>query len=67
MDPVDTAFLDKWNVDCVAHDEEPYVSEGHGDVYALANRKRVRHHVCEKMSNPTHSDDRRPFGLRTIV
>ncbi|KAJ8588590.1 hypothetical protein M405DRAFT_819453 [Rhizopogon salebrosus TDB-379] len=32
---LDQAFLEKWNIDYVAHDELPYVSEGHDDVYAF--------------------------------
>jgi len=27
-------FLDKHNIDYVAHDETPYVGEGHDDIYA---------------------------------
>jgi choline-phosphate cytidylyltransferase len=32
---VDTAFIEKYNIDYVAHDEEPYVSAGNEDVYAF--------------------------------
>jgi choline-phosphate cytidylyltransferase len=32
---VDTAFIEKYNIDYVAHDEEPYVSAGKEDVYAF--------------------------------
>lgn len=32
---LDQAFIDKWNIDYVAHDELPYVSGGHDDVYAF--------------------------------
>ncbi|KAG2125150.1 hypothetical protein DEU56DRAFT_825829 [Suillus clintonianus] len=32
---LDQAFLDKWNIDYVAHDELPYVSDGHDDVYTF--------------------------------
>jgi choline-phosphate cytidylyltransferase len=32
---VDTTFLAKFNIDYVAHDDEPYVSAGHEDVYAV--------------------------------
>ncbi|GAA5930788.1 choline-phosphate cytidylyltransferase [Sporobolomyces koalae] len=33
---VDQDFIDKWQIDYVAHDEEPYVSAGSQDVYAYA-------------------------------
>lgn len=36
---LDTSFLDKWEIDYVAHDEEPYMSEGHEDVYAFVKRQ----------------------------
>lgn len=31
---IDQAFLDKWKIDYVAHDEDPYAAEGHEDVYS---------------------------------
>ncbi|KAL0068947.1 choline-phosphate cytidylyltransferase [Marasmius tenuissimus] len=31
---IDQEFLDKYQIDYVAHDEDPYVAEGHEDVYA---------------------------------
>ncbi|OBZ74429.1 Choline-phosphate cytidylyltransferase 1 [Grifola frondosa] len=33
---IDGAFIDKYRIDYVAHDEDPYVSSGHDDVYAFA-------------------------------
>ncbi|GAA5990426.1 hypothetical protein JCM10908_007366 [Rhodotorula pacifica] len=33
---VDQDFIDKWQIDYVAHDEEPYASAGKEDVYAYA-------------------------------
>ncbi|KAF8512100.1 hypothetical protein BU17DRAFT_54255 [Hysterangium stoloniferum] len=33
---IDQAFIDKWQIDYVAHDEDPYAGEGHEDVYAYA-------------------------------
>ena len=36
---IDAAFLDKWKIDYVAHDEVPYVSEGHDDVYAFVKQR----------------------------
>jgi glycerol-3-phosphate cytidylyltransferase-like family protein len=33
---VDKEFIEKWKIDYVAHDEEPYVSAGSQDVYAYA-------------------------------
>jgi len=33
---IDQAFIDKWRIDYVAHDEDPYAGAGHGDVYAYA-------------------------------
>ena len=32
---IDATFLTKYNIDYVAHDDEPYVSAGHEDVYAF--------------------------------
>ena len=32
---IDAAFINKYNIDYVAHDEEPYLSAGHEDVYAF--------------------------------
>ncbi|EIW76729.1 hypothetical protein CONPUDRAFT_146522 [Coniophora puteana RWD-64-598 SS2] len=32
---LDAAFLDKWQIDYVAHDEDPYVSPTHDDVYSF--------------------------------
>ncbi len=32
---IDPAFLEKYNIDYVAHDDEPYLSAGHDDVYAF--------------------------------
>ncbi|KAJ7484101.1 cholinephosphate cytidylyltransferase [Mycena galericulata] len=31
---IDQAFLDKYEIDYVAHDEEPYAASGHEDVYS---------------------------------
>jgi len=31
---IDEQFLEKWQIDYVAHDDEPYISVGHDDVYA---------------------------------
>ncbi len=33
---IDAAFIEKYNIDYVAHDEEPYLSAGHEDVYGFA-------------------------------
>lgn len=30
---VDAAFLEKWEIDYIAHDDEPYPGLGHDDVY----------------------------------
>ena len=32
---IDATFLAKYNIDYVAHDDVPYVSAGHEDVYAF--------------------------------
>ena len=32
---IDATFLAKYNIDYVAHDDEPYLSAGHDDVYAF--------------------------------
>ena len=32
---IDADFLEKWQIDYVAHDEDPYASEGHDDVYSF--------------------------------
>ncbi|KAN0079971.1 hypothetical protein V8E55_009537 [Tylopilus felleus] len=36
---LDAAFLEKWKIDYVAHDEEPYVADGHNDVYAFVKQR----------------------------
>jgi choline-phosphate cytidylyltransferase len=33
---IDEAFIEKYKIDYVAHDEEDYASAGHSDVYAYA-------------------------------
>lgn len=33
---IDADFIDKWEIDYVAHDEDPYAASGHDDVYAYA-------------------------------
>ncbi|KAJ8517383.1 hypothetical protein ONZ45_g5414 [Pleurotus djamor] len=33
---IDGAFIEKYKIDYVAHDEDPYVSDGHDDVYGYA-------------------------------
>ncbi|KAI0351589.1 hypothetical protein OH77DRAFT_1429412 [Trametes cingulata] len=33
---IDAAFIEKYQIDYVAHDEDPYASSGHDDVYAFA-------------------------------
>lgn len=33
------AFLEKWKIDYVAHDEVPYGAEGHDDVYAFVKQQ----------------------------
>ena len=32
---VDSEFMEKWEIDYIAHDEDPYASAGHDDVYAV--------------------------------
>ncbi|KAI6015693.1 hypothetical protein EDC04DRAFT_2947557 [Pisolithus marmoratus] len=36
---LDPAFLDKWKIDYVAHDEVPYSAEGHDDVYTFVKQQ----------------------------
>ncbi|KAJ7026711.1 cholinephosphate cytidylyltransferase [Mycena alexandri] len=36
---IDQAFLDKYQIDYVAHDEDPYAASGHDDVYAYCKGK----------------------------
>ncbi|KAG6335057.1 hypothetical protein ID866_4035 [Astraeus odoratus] len=36
---LNAAFLEKWKIDYVAHDEVPYVAEGHDDVYAFVKQQ----------------------------
>ncbi|KAF7320838.1 Cholinephosphate cytidylyltransferase [Mycena chlorophos] len=36
---IDQAFLDKHQIDYVAHDDLPYAAEGHDDVYALVKNQ----------------------------
>jgi choline-phosphate cytidylyltransferase len=40
---LDQAFIDKWNIDYVAHDEIPYVSGSHDDVYAFVKAQGLFH------------------------
>ena len=40
---IDPAFLEKYNIDYVAHDDEPYLSAGHDDVYALVKSLGLSH------------------------
>ncbi len=41
---IDQEFLDKYQIDYVAHDEDPYVAEGHEDVYSFV-KSQGRSHV----------------------
>jgi len=36
---LDAAFLDKWKIDYVAHDEDPYIADGHDDIYAFVKKR----------------------------
>lgn len=36
---LDVAFLEKWKIDYVAHDEIPYAAEGHNDVYTFVKER----------------------------
>jgi choline-phosphate cytidylyltransferase len=36
---MDAEFLSTWEIDYVAHDEEPYVSAGHDDVYSFVKEQ----------------------------
>ncbi|KAK7441718.1 choline-phosphate cytidylyltransferase [Stygiomarasmius scandens] len=36
---IDQAFLDKYQIDYVAHDEDPYAAEGHDDVYTFVKQQ----------------------------
>ncbi|TBU44614.1 hypothetical protein BD309DRAFT_958045, partial [Dichomitus squalens] len=36
---IDQSFLDKYQIDYVAHDEDPYVSGNHDDVYAFVKNQ----------------------------
>ncbi|KAI6123114.1 hypothetical protein EDD17DRAFT_994613 [Pisolithus thermaeus] len=36
---LDAAFLDRWRIDYVAHDEQPYSADGHDDVYAFVKQQ----------------------------
>ena len=38
---MDQAFLDKYQIDYVAHDEVPYAAVGHADVYELCKSQGV--------------------------
>ncbi len=31
---IDADFVEKWEIDYVAHDDDPYAASGHDDVYA---------------------------------
>ncbi|KAI0651253.1 hypothetical protein C8Q79DRAFT_996750 [Trametes meyenii] len=36
---IDAEFIEKYQIDYVAHDEDPYVSSGHDDVYAFVKNQ----------------------------
>ena len=36
---IDAGFLEKYKIDYVAHDEEPYLSAGHEDVYEFVKSR----------------------------
>lgn len=36
---IDSDFLDKWEIDYVAHDEDPYAASGHDDVYSFVKQQ----------------------------
>jgi glycerol-3-phosphate cytidylyltransferase-like family protein len=36
---IDSEFMEKWEIDYVAHDEDPYASAGHDDVYAVVKNQ----------------------------
>jgi choline-phosphate cytidylyltransferase len=46
---IDGAFLEKWGIDYVAHDEEPYQSSGVDDVYnyvkSIGSSSSSSHHL----------------------
>lgn len=47
---IDQAFLDKYQIDYVAHDEDPYVAEGHDDVYELVKQQgRLTRRLCSEI------------------
>ena len=38
---IDADFLDKWEIDYVAHDEDPYAASGHDDVYSFVKAQGI--------------------------
>lgn len=45
---IDADFLDKWEIDYVAHDEDPYAASGHDDVYSFVKTQGMQ--LCQKTS-----------------
>ena len=45
---IDAEFVERYQIDYVAHDEDPYVSAGHEDVYDFVKRvgARLFIHLC---------------------
>lgn len=70
---LDQAFLDKYEIDYVAHDEDPYGAAGHEDVYSYVKSQGLpnTHMPCLffllTLVRKIHSDkkDTRRFYLRT--
>ena len=48
---IDAAFIEKYNIDYVAHDEEPYLSPGHEDVYGFV--KSIGSHTFFSLALPS--------------
>jgi glycerol-3-phosphate cytidylyltransferase-like family protein len=53
---LDTSFLEKYKIDYVAHDDEPYLSAGHDDVYAFVKSLGLSRspQVCKSLSGHSH-------------
>lgn len=47
---IDEQFINEHQIDYVAHDEEPYLSGGHDDVYSLCKRLGMSHFFCINLS-----------------
>jgi choline-phosphate cytidylyltransferase len=55
---IDAAFIEKYQIDYVAHDADPYAATGHDDVYAYAKNQGKRSLNNTSLVSTIKIDDR---------